>query len=106
MKAVPFQPEFVGKLNFYVSAVDDLIKTDTQNPTIGLLICSNKDETEVQYAFRNLQTPIGVASYDNVQIKQIEAQLPSVEELKKRIRLLEEELAEKNMQSTKGNEHR
>ena len=95
MKAVPFQPEFVGKLNFYVSAVDDLIKTDTQNPTIGLLICSNKDETEVQYAFRNLQTPIGVASYDNVQIKQIEAQLPSVEELKKRIRLLEEELAEK-----------
>lgn len=95
LKAVPFQPEFVGKLNFYVSAVDDLIKTDTQNPTIGLLICSNKDETEVQYAFRNLQTPIGVASYDNVQIKQIEAQLPSVEELKKRIRLLEEELASK-----------
>ena len=95
LKAVPFQPEFVGKLNFYVSAVDDLIKTDSQNPTIGLLICSNKDETEVQYAFRNLQTPIGVASYDNVQIKQIEAQLPSVEELKKRIRLLEEQLAEK-----------
>ena len=106
LKAVPFQPEFAGKLNFYVSAVDELIKTPMQNPTIGLLICSNKDETEVQYAFRNLQTPIGVASYDNVQIKQIEAQLPSVEELKKRIRLLEEELAEKNMQSTKGNEHR
>jgi predicted nuclease of restriction endonuclease-like (RecB) superfamily len=96
LKTVPFQPEFAGKLNFYVSAVDDLIKTPTQNPTIGLLICSNKDETEVQYAFRNLQTPIGVASYDNVQIKQLEAQLPSVEELKKRIRLLEEELAKKN----------
>ena len=95
LKTVPFQPEFAGKLNFYVSAVDDLIKTDSQNPTIGLLICSNKDETEVQYAFRGLQTPIGVASYDNVQIKQIEAQLPSVEELKKRIRLLEEELAAK-----------
>ena len=96
LKTVPFQPEFVGKLNFYVSAVDDLIKTPTQNPTIGLLICSNKDETEVQYAFRNLQTPIGVASYDNVKIKQIEAQLPSVEELKKRIRLLEEELTKNN----------
>lgn len=96
LKTVPFQPEFAGKLNFYVSAVDDLIKTPTQNPTIGLLICSNKEETEVQYAFRNLQTPIGVASYDNVQIKQIEAQLPSVEELKRRIRLLEEELAKKN----------
>lgn len=95
LKAVPFQPEFAGKLNFYVSAVDDLIKTDSQNPTIGLLICSNKDETEVQYAFRNLQTPIGVASYDNVQIKQIQEQLPSVEELKKRIRLLEQQLAKK-----------
>lgn len=93
LKTVPFEPEFAGKLNFYVSAVDDLIKTDAQNPTIGLLICSNKDETEVQYAFRGVQTPIGVASYDNVKIKQIEEQLPSVEELKKRIRLLEEELA-------------
>lgn len=95
LKTVPFEPEFAGKLNFYVSAVDDLIKTPTQNPTIGLLICSNKDETEVRYAFRGLQTPIGVASYDNVQIQKIQEQLPSVEELTKRIRLLEEELAEK-----------
>lgn len=93
LKATPFQPEFAGKLNFYVSAVDDLIKTESQNPTIGLLICSNKEETEVQYAFRNIQTPIGVASYDNVQIKKIQEQLPSVEELKKRIRLLEQQLA-------------
>ena len=81
-----------GKLNFYVNAVDDLIKTPSQNPTIGLLICSNKDETEVQYAFKGVQTPMGVASYDNIQIKQIQEQLPSVEELKARIRLLEEEL--------------
>ena len=95
LKTVPFEPEFAGKLNFYVSAVDDLIKTPTQNPTIGLLICSNKDETEVRYAFRGLQTPIGVASYDNVQIQKIQEQLPSVEKLTKRIRLLEEELAEK-----------
>ena len=92
LKVVPFQPEFAGKLNFYVSAVDDLIKTPSQNPTIGLLICAGKDETEVQYAFRGLQTPIGVASYDNVQIKKIQEQLPSVEELKARIRLLEKEL--------------
>ena len=95
LKTVPFQPEFAGKLNFYVNAVDDLIKTPSQNPTIGLLICSNKDETEVQYAFRGLQTPIGVASYDNVKIKEIQEQLPSVEELTKRIRLMEEELAKR-----------
>lgn len=92
LKTIPFQPEFAGKLNFYVSAVDNLIKTPAQNPTIGLLICSNKDETEVQYAFRGVQTPMGVASYDNVQVKKIQEQLPSIEELKKRIKLLEEEL--------------
>ena len=92
LKTVPFQPEFAGKLNFYVNAVDDLIKAPSQNPTIGLLICSNKDETEVQYAFRGVQTPMGVASYDNVQVKQIQDQLPSIEELKARIRMLEEEL--------------
>ena len=90
LKAVPFQPEFAGKLNFYVNAVDDLIKTSSQNPTIGLLICSNKDETEVQYAFKGVQTPMGVSSYNNVQVKQIQDQLPSIEELKARIRLLEE----------------
>ena len=93
LKAVPFQPEFAGKLNFYVNAVDDIIKPPAQNPTIGLLICSNKDETEVQYAFNGITTPMGVASYDNV--KRLQEQLPSVEELKARIRLLEKEL-EKN----------
>ena len=92
LKVVPFQPEFTGKLNFYVNAVDDLIRTPSQNPTIGLLICSNKDETEVQYAFKGVQTPIGVASYDHVQMKKIQEQLPSIEELKARIRLLEEEI--------------
>ena len=95
LKAVPFQPEFAGKLNFYVNAVDDLIKTPSQNPTIGLLICSNKDETEVQYAFKGVQTPMGVASYNNIQVNEIQDQLPSIEELKNRIRLLEEELDKK-----------
>lgn len=95
LKAVPFQPEFAGKLNFYVNAVDDLIKTPNQNPTIGLLICSNKDETEVQYAFKGVETPIGVASYSNIQIRKLQEQLPSIEELKKRIELLEQELQKK-----------
>ena len=88
-----FQEEKDRGQNFYVNAVDDIIKTPAQNPTIGLLICSNKDETEVQYAFNGITTPMGVASYDNV--KRLQEQLPSVEELKARIRLLEKEL-EKN----------
>ena len=95
LKATPFQPEYAGKLNYYVNAVNDLIKGPDDNPTIGLLICSNKDETDVQYAFQGIQTPMGVASYTNVQIKEIQDQLPSVEELTKRIRLLEEQLSKK-----------
>ena len=95
LKVVPFQPEFAGKLNFYVNAVDDLLKTPEQNPTIGLLICSDKNDTNVQYAFKGITTPIGVASYDNVRIREIQDQLPSVEELTRRIRLLEEQLSKK-----------
>lgn len=95
LKTVPFEPEFAGKLNYYVNIVDELIKLPSHNPTIGLLICSNKDDTDVRYSFKGLQTPIGVSTYNNVQLKELQEQLPSVEELKNRIRLLEEELSVK-----------
>ena len=91
LKAVAFEPEFAGKLNFYVNAVNDLMKTDADNPTIGLLICKDKDQTEVQWAFQGITTPMGVASYSNVQIQDIKAQLPTAEEIQKRIEQAEEE---------------
>ena len=91
LKAVAFEPEFAGKLNFYVNAVNDLMKTDADNPTIGLLICKDKDQTEVQWAFQGITTPMGVASYSNVQIQDIKAQLPTVEEIQKRVEQAEEE---------------
>lgn len=94
LKTVPFEPEFAGKLNYYVNIVDELIKLPSHNPTIGLLICSNKDDTDVRYSFKGLQTPIGVSTYNNVQLKELQEQLPSVEELKNRIRLLEEKKVE------------
>lgn len=94
LKTVPFEPEFAGKLNYYVNIVDDLIKQPNHNPTIGLLICSNKDDTDVRYSFKGLQTPIGVSTYNNVQLKEIQEQFPSVEELKTRLRLLEKDLNE------------
>lgn len=93
LKTVPFEPEFAGKLNYYVNIVDDLIKQPNHNPTIGLLICSNKDDTDVRYSFKGLQTPIGVSTYNNVRLKELQEQLPSVEELRDRFRLLEEELS-------------
>lgn len=92
LKVTAFQPEYAGKLNFYVSAVDELLKTQTDNPTIGILICGSMRATEVKYAFRGVNTPIGVATYSDVQIEEIKKQLPSIEMLQERVRLLEERL--------------
>lgn len=91
LKAVSFEPEFAGKLNFYVNAVNDLIRTSDENPTIGLLICKDKDQTEVQWAFQGIQTPMGVASYDNIKLEEIKKQLPTEKEIQRRIELAEEE---------------
>lgn len=91
LKASSFEPEFAGKLNFYVNAVNELIRTPNENPTIGLLICKDKNQTEVQWAFQGIQTPMGVASYDNVKLQEIQAQLPTVEQIQRRIDQAEEE---------------
>lgn len=92
MKAVRFEPEFAGKLNFYVNAVNDILRGKEDNPTIGLLICSDMKQTEVRYSFKGLSTPIGVATYDNVQLMDIERELPSVEQLQQKIKQLEIQL--------------
>ena len=91
MKAEPFEPEFVGKLYFYVNAINKLKKTENDNPTIGLLICSNMDETEVQWSFEGVTTPIGVASYSNVKEEDLKRLLPTKEALVERSKLLEAE---------------
>lgn len=92
LKVVPFDPAFAGKLNYYVNAVDELLKGEDDNPTIGLLICSDKDETDVRWAFKGVQTPMGVASYDNVKITPPSKLLPSSEELQARVKLVGKEL--------------
>ena len=100
LKAVSFEPEFAGKLNFYVNAVNELMKSESDNPTIGLLICKDKDQTEVQWAFQGIDTPMGVAIYDNIRLQEIKSQLPSEEAIQKRLEQAEEEyilkLKEKN----------
>ena len=85
LEAVPFEPEFVGKLNFYLSAVDDLMRHPGDGPTIGLLLCKSKKRFLVEYALRDLAKPMGVAEW---QTKLVEAlpddlrgSLPSVEEI-------------------------
>ncbi len=91
LKAKPFEPEYAGKLNYYVNAVDELLKTAEDNPTIGLLICSDMNNTDVQWSFRGIGTPMGVATYNNIRIADA---LPSREQLKERMELLQRELLE------------
>ena len=84
LKSVKFMPEFVGKLNFYVSAADELLKADDDKPTIGLLICREADKTTVEWAFRGLDRPLGVATY---QIEQIVQRTILEDKLKKQKKL-------------------
>lgn len=91
LKVKPFEPEFAGKLNFYVNAVNELIRTPNENPTIGLLICRDMNRTEVQWALQGISTPIGVATYDNVKLEDIQAQLPTVDEINQCVERAEKE---------------
>lgn len=100
LKAKPFEPEFAGKLNYYVNAVDELLKTNEDNPTIGLLVCSDLNKTDVQWSFKGISTPIGVATYNNIKIKDA---LPSQEQLAERLRLLQKELQETKKMIRKTN---
>lgn len=63
LKAVKFIPEFAGKLNFYVTATDKLLRGKGDNPTIGLLICKSTDKTIVEWSLQDIQKPLGVATY-------------------------------------------
>lgn len=68
LKAVKFAPEFAGKLNFYVTAADKLLKGDGDNPSVGLVICRTAKKTIVEWSLQDIQKPLGVATY---QIEQI-----------------------------------
>lgn len=81
LKAVKFVPEFVGKLNFYVSAADELLKADDDKPSIGLLICREADKTTVEWAFRGIDRPLGVATYQIEQV--VERTVKELEQQKK-----------------------
>lgn len=61
LKVVDFKPEFLSKLNYYISAIDDTVKMPEDNPTIGLLLCRTKSNTKVEYALRGMTQPLGVA---------------------------------------------
>ncbi|MBD0392096.1 DUF1016 domain-containing protein [Wolbachia endosymbiont of Pentalonia nigronervosa] len=83
IKAVEFEPEHSGKINFYLSIVDDLLKHSTDNPSIGLILCKSKDNVLAEYALRDINKPIGLAEYritENLP-ENIKTALPTIEEL-------------------------
>lgn len=63
LKAGKFKPEYAGKMNFYLSILNDTIKTETENASIGIIVCKEKDRTTVEYALKEINQPIGIASY-------------------------------------------
>lgn len=92
LKAREFEPTDAGQLNFYLSAIDDLVKDKTDNATIGLLLCKNKDNFTAEYALRNISSPIGVSEYKLLEDipEYLKSQLPKIEEIELHIRDIEE----------------
>lgn len=91
LKAVNFKPEFAGKLNFYLSAVDSILKTGQDNPSVGILICKSRKKTVVEYALRDFNKPIGVSEYMITQNlpDQFKSSIPSIEEIEAELENLE-----------------
>ena len=83
LKVGDFEPDFVGKMNFYLSAVDDLLRHEDDQSSIGIILCKTKSKTVAEYALRNSSTPIGVAIYNLTAAlpDQVKGNLPTIEEL-------------------------
>lgn len=83
LKTEKFKPEFAGKLNFYVTAVNKQMKAEKDNPTIGILICKDKDDVVAEYALDDISQPIGIAEYELTKVlrEEFKSSLPTVEEI-------------------------
>lgn len=90
LKAVEFKPEFVSKLNFYISAVDDLVKSPEDKPTIGLLLCRTKSNKKAEFSLRGITQPMGIAQYETEKLfADVASALPQIEEIEKSVEDLE-----------------
>jgi len=94
LKRGKFKPEYAGKMNFYCSVVDDKLRHEADQPTIGLILCQTKDRFIAEYALRDIHKPIGVADYEFTRAlpENLKSSLPSIEEIEAE---LQNELANK-----------
>ena len=90
LKIRQFMPEDAGKMNFYVNALDDILKTKQDNQTIGLILCKDKNKVKAEYALRGINTPIGISEFKLTEIlpDELKSSLPSIEDLEQKLREL------------------
>lgn len=92
LKIKEFEPEFIGKINFYISAINELVKDDSDGPTIGILLCKNKDDFEVEFALKDINNPIGVSEYRYKELPEnIKENLSTLEALVSELKTLAED---------------
>lgn len=85
LKNTEFMPEYAGKLNFYLSAVNSLIKQPDDKPTIGLLLCRYKNNIEAEFALRDINKPMGISEFQLTEIlpENLKSSLPTIEEIER-----------------------
>ena len=90
LKNTKFIPEYAGKMNFYLSAVDTLLKDADDKPTIGILLCRDKNNIEAEFALRDINKPIGISEFSFTEIlpEELKSSLPTIEELEKELETL------------------
>ena len=82
LKMGEFEPEFAGKMNYYLSAVDDLLKTELDQPSIGIILCKSKDALDVEYALRDIKKPLGISEFTFNELPlEVQNNMPTVAEL-------------------------
>jgi hypothetical protein len=88
LKAGEFKPEYAGKMNFYLEVLDSSVKMEHENPSIGIILCGEKDDLEVEYALRSTNRAMGVAEYQitNELPRNLAGKLPTASELKKALK--------------------
>ena len=88
LKNKRFIPEYAGKLNFYISAVDTLLKKDNENPTIGILLCRDKNNIEVEFSLRDINKPMGVSEFELTEVlpENLKSSLPTIEEIEEELK--------------------
>ena len=101
LKVSEFHPEFTGKMNFYLSAIDDMLRHPQDEPTIGIILCKDRNKVVAEYALRDIRKPMGIAEYQHSKVlpEGLKGRLPTIEELEAELEGAEEIKNERGSQA-------